>query len=134
MRSVLNFSDDDGVQTRCTSYGIEPSVNDIAADLQRAREVITSNGWCQGSMRETTGTNVLHCMVGSLAAVNAHTEAMTHLAAHAPERRNVLGCLPMTDLHRITFFNDDDKTTVQDVLEVFDKTLADLGHPVENGE
>lgn len=93
----------------------------IADDLRAARALV-ERGWFKGWL--TDGQRV--CAVGAL------NIACNGSAAGIPlddwERRDAAAALLRQHLtQEIAYFNDDPETTKQDVLNLFDKALADLG-------
>lgn len=106
---------------------------EVAEILRSARDIIRQ-GWCQH--RAQDGNK--YCMIG--AVFKAQT-GQSYMNAPTPAGREALyllmKSLPWTPVPEnaqydwaaqvIPKFNDDDKTTKEDVLTVFDKALAELG-------
>lgn len=104
------------------------------ADILRGARQIVDAGWCK--YRAQDGNK--YCMVG--AVFKAQT-GYSHIMSNNPAGREALyllmKCLPWTPVPENTQydwaaqvlpkFNDDDETTKEDVLIVFDKALAELG-------
>jgi hypothetical protein len=101
----------------------------VAEVLVRARNLLATGRWCKGVF-EDSDDNM--CTLGAIRnAARAETlffgapyesveyAAVVQLAAHLPASYSVAG------------FNDDEDTTLQDVLTLFDKALADLGRAHE---
>jgi hypothetical protein len=108
----------------------------VIADLQAAREELAARGRCVHKFAD--GEKV--CALGALgvAAVEGFLELTEQHQEHANNREprmvrarlaleqhlpEVGGHLELT----VNEFNDDPETTDEDVLNLFDKTLADLG-------
>ncbi len=99
----------------------------VVEDLKTAKGHV-ANGWHQGSLSDRNG-NV--CAMGAIAlAVGVELDLedvgevdwARHTAAHMELRKH----LPIS-FESVPDFNDDIETTHQDVLNLFDKALADLG-------
>ena len=96
--------------------------------LTKARELI-AQGWCKGASQDGTD----YCMVGAVYKAETgycwltkpggpSSEALFALMLHLPWQPNGKNAQKV-----IPKFNDHNTTTHADVLDVFDKTLADLG-------
>jgi hypothetical protein len=104
-------------------------MNETVQDLQAARDILVDH-WCPTGLQDTQG-NV--CIVGALNKVifgEAHfgvrtaeeellerrARSMNALREHLPNPRS-----------QLSSWNDHKSTEHQDVLNLFDKALADLG-------
>jgi hypothetical protein len=103
-------------------------VSDIEV-IREARSILSDpNAWGKGAARPTPQA---WCAVGALSL------AIGRLPAGDGRRREsylrdvaelVESHIPHdAESHRLSIYNDDPRTTHQDILNVFDKTLADLG-------
>lgn len=96
----------------------------VVGDLRRARDIV-AKGWCPRGLYDELG-NV--CAVG---AVNIACEGHLHVRSKPTSRRDealraLIRHLPGS-WQEVYRYNDDPSTTHQDILNLFDKALADLG-------
>jgi len=84
--------------------------------IKGARDILAEpTHWRKGDYTDGSGR---YCLLGALGM--SHAQALFVLTVEL-----VAGHLPRGSF--LGEFNDDEKTTHQDVLDVLDKTLADLG-------
>lgn len=101
----------------------------VIEDLKAARHYIEQNGWTQGALRNIEDGSICAmgavCLaagmqIGSPTSVlvewDRHQEMYDELKKHVPE-----------GFFDVAAYNDDPATTKQDVLNLFDKALAELG-------
>jgi hypothetical protein len=93
----------------------------IADVLLTARNRLAAGRWCKGALRDDRG-NV--CMYGAL------SEAMSRHGL-LDSREVVKRLIPHMWCFSMAGFNDAPRTTLADVLTVFDKALAELGRTHE---
>jgi hypothetical protein len=103
------------------------------ADIIKGARELLSNGWCRGHWK----IEQQYCLEGALGvAANCDPQALapcpkgdvTRELLSAAEL--VIGHLPAEfrdGIYQLFRYNDSTKTTHQDVLNVLDKALADLG-------
>jgi hypothetical protein len=95
----------------------------VIDDLKVARAAV-ENGWHQGSLMNGAGGV---CVVGALRVACFSTVHMDVDVLRCAAALNELGKhLPDSRL-AVAGYNDAPTTTKQDILDLFDKTLADLG-------
>ena len=105
--------------------------------LRAARELV-AQGWCQGDASKTTnGVEDRWCAVGALNKVlwtQGNDLSVSASATDLAIRDEVYLLLQVklpekhkADFRGVATFNDDEETTQQDVLDLYDKALADLG-------
>lgn len=91
----------------------------IAAVLLDARARLASGKWCK---RQEFDSNGNMCMQGALMAARSAIEADVDIFKIEGLLGKHIWC------SSIPGFNDASETTLADVLTVFDKALAELGH------
>jgi hypothetical protein len=91
----------------------------IAAVLLDARARLASGKWCK---RHEFDSNGNMCMQGALMAARSSIEADVDIFKIEGLLGKHIWC------SSIPGFNDASETTLADVLTVFDKALAELGH------
>lgn len=91
----------------------------IAAVLLNARARLASGKWCK---RHEFDSNGNMCMQGALMAARSAIEADVDIFKIEGLLGKHIWC------SSISGFNDASETTLADVLTVFDKALAELGH------
>jgi hypothetical protein len=101
----------------------------LIADLKAARAELVARGRCRGELVDADGKV---CAIGAIAVATVDGFMEISLASReislGEQRPN--RCLTALEAHLpdvISAFNDNSATTDQDVLDLFDKTLADLG-------
>jgi hypothetical protein len=106
----------------------EPTIDDrqqVIADLQAARGELVTRGWCKNQLQSRDGQV---CAVGAVQmAIMGHvglTPADVEFDRVVTAQR-ALGRL--VEIGDVGSYNDADDTGYQDVLNLFDKALADLG-------
>lgn len=104
--------------------------------LQKARDLIAA-GWCQhtvssgnklcivGAIRKSAGDSLHVHRFGGLA-----DKAMTILDKYVPSETEAANPDYYTPIQRLPAFNDDSRTTQTDVLNLFDKAIANEGGAV----
>jgi hypothetical protein len=96
----------------------------VANVLQEAQEVLENDGWIKGNFSHLQGSRWQFCAAGAIDAVNyaKSFEAIRLLSdvicEQFPDRR--LGG-SINPLSIVTSFNDNLKTTKEDVISVFEK-------------
>lgn len=99
-------------------------------DLKEARGHVEA-GWIKHRIKDSDG-NV--CIMGAVERVTesdwrdsyCHVSAEPDFTRYQAMRQALIDHLP-GEFSTIPKFNDDGRTTKQDALHLFDKTLADLG-------
>jgi hypothetical protein len=91
----------------------------IAAVLLDARARLASGKWCK---RQEFDSNGNMCMQGALMAARNAIKADVDICKIERLLGKHISC------SSIPGFNDASQTTLADVLTIFDKALADLGH------
>lgn len=102
----------------------------VAEVLVRARNLLATGRWCKGILEDS---NDHVCALGAIRNA-ARAEAMFNGAPYAAVRDAAADQLAaqLPDVfYRVEHFNDDDGTTLDDVLTLYDKALADLGRAHE---
>jgi hypothetical protein len=99
---------------------------DIVEDLLLARALLAVHGRAVGDFEDDDGRI---CLVAATARAtvgndDAFTEVNSLLCRHLPPRADQQA---LSDRERMWTFNDDKRTTDQDVYHLIDKALADLG-------
>ena|ERR1700754_2450039 len=104
-------------------------VNQVVEDLKATRDIVAER-WCPKGMED--GENV--CIMGALNTVTYGTVrpvVMPHIDTIEVRRmaayQALMKHLDTSRFDGIARFNDDDATQHRDVLNLIDKTLADLG-------
>lgn len=97
---------------------------EVIKDLKAAREVV-SRGWHKGSESDGKG-NFCALAAVSIATGGSYDEITDHKRFQMVVDA-LLSRLGSKVKHDVAAFNDDPETTHQDVLNLFDKALADLG-------
>lgn len=100
----------------------------LISDLKAARAELVSRGRCTGSFMEDEKV----CTVGALGVVTVDGFAelcVQNRGIKSPRMMRAWSALQDHLQHPgwVADFNDDKTTTDQDVLDLYDKTLADLG-------
>ncbi|RDH76328.1 hypothetical protein DVS77_21475 [Mycolicibacterium moriokaense] len=98
-------------------------MNQLIRDLKSARYALYNYGWIKNDFFNADG----FCMAGAIDSVcfTSHDIGTTCLRVHAVNE-TLAKYLP-DSFDDIIPFNDHPETTLQDVLDLFDKALADLG-------
>jgi hypothetical protein len=101
----------------------------VIADLQGAREIVRTR-WQKGGL--SNGTHF--CAIGAVRQAIIGSPVITVITMGSPELGRTIRAeealaakLPAEYGNNIAEFNDAKATTHQDILDLFDKTLADLG-------
>jgi len=90
---------------------------EVADVLNRAADLLESNGWCQFALEDDAGA---HCAMGALLAVD--TGAATNVLSFSPTGRVAFNA--MRGRH-IATWNNDPRRTKQDVLDAFRSAAKD---------
>lgn len=100
----------------------------IADDLVRARSELVARGWCKHVLQDYEGN------ICALGAVHMAIIGRSDLSFNddgfercTDAQRVLAAVLEDRFLKSVSAFNDDIDTTQQDVLNLFDKALAELG-------
>jgi hypothetical protein len=79
--------------------------------LQRARQILINDGWCQGDMYNHKGA---HCALGAISAVDANV----------PSNWEISPLSYVTPGSSIAGWNDEIDRTLEDVLKAFDEATS----------
>jgi hypothetical protein len=95
--------------------------------LKGAREILSEPArWHKGDTQSADGSAV--CLrVACMRAAGVNTHAYHPVVAHGPYYEALIQLKQRAGTANVEEFNDADDTTHQDVLDLLDKTLADLG-------
>jgi hypothetical protein len=105
----------------------------LIADLRAAREVLVARGRCRRNLVDQRGERV--CAMGAVGVATVDGFLSMRLLRQTvelnePRPVRVRMALEQHLFDELYVFSDDARTTDQDVLNLFDKTLADLGGAV----
>lgn len=94
--------------------------------IKDARDILADPGkWCQGDYSDSDGRV---CLLGALGvAFNGDCEAYEYRYDALIKAAKLIRSHMPGEVFLVSLFNDDQHTTHADILNVFDKTLADLG-------
>lgn len=105
------------------------------ADLRAARAELVRRGWTKDAFVDPEEGRV--CALGAIGAASVegfmlmtYDDQSNALVDLRPDRVIAVLTAKLHELHpnrEVEVFNDDRETTYQDVLDLFDKTLAELG-------
>lgn len=97
----------------------------VVEDLRNAKRELLRRGWTQGILESGDGRV---CAVGAInrATDSCKMDARTHAVQQQLTVYLDADCFK-TELVPLAAFNDRPDTTMQDVVNLFDKALADLG-------
>ena len=99
----------------------------VIEDLRAAKDIV-AKGWYRGWVTDGKGN---YCAVGALNKVSGFMDAESPIPEHLCLRRDqayeVLRAYLPVPYREVAEYNDAKSTTHQDILNLFDKALADLG-------
>lgn len=90
------------------------SFEQVVQDLVNAKRYILEHGWCQGTFEDFSGRV---CVMGAVDKIGRYDYNYSRVleATRALES--------MTPGRLLASFNDDARTTEQDILDLFDRTI-----------
>lgn len=93
-----------------------PSNDDVAAAIDDAHDLIKTCGWCQGQLEDEQGA---YCIQGALNTVTFNKGDNDYALMNASQLAVVKAIHPRwVSSSHIIRFNDDPKTTQEDVLDL----------------
>lgn len=95
----------------------------VVEDLRNAKQELLRRGWGKGFLEREDGSL---CALGAIQCVTGVSHARRFMAEKQLEAHLGAECFD-TAYKPVAAFNDEPGTTFRDVLNLFDKALADLG-------